>query len=459
MTEVAAGLAAQALASADVYAAGSTEAVPESAWSGAVTLAVAFVVVPIVVGYLAARWSVRPWTGARRWLAGAGVVAALTVASALAPVGFWSQVALALLAAAGVVRGALPARPRPFVHRDLPMAGALLLAFVAGELGARWLPPVPPDVADRRPLRLEFHPNPATWNDDEAKALLHGSADDPLVAARIPAASGASPTVLHLGDSMIYPFGVAREDGVVARVDRLDEARHHLNVAVSGAGPDFYYLAVERWTPRLRPTAVVIHVCLSNDIFFDNVTTWCPGDSLVHEVEGRLEARCPTPARDWTPRPDIYALIGQSPPPFPLRILAHESVLARQLCAAFTRVGRRIGAARPRGGPEWDRVEKLLAAIRDALAAWKIPLVVVIAPHRPDIEALSRGEAPAEPERNELLQRCRRLGIDVRDPTEAFAAALAGRDPGGAFGHGDDFHLNAEGHRIEAEWLVSELSF
>jgi hypothetical protein len=114
-------------------------------------------------------------------------------------------------------------------------------------------------------------------------------------------------------------------------------------------------------------------------------------------------------------------------------------------------------------------VELILGAMRDELARWKVPFLLVVLPFRQTLEraygvepsgidawnGLEEGRAAHQ----RVVEIARGLGIDVLDAWDLFHAAI-GRDGVEKFFARDyrgDAHFSSTGHRMLADWLLPQL--
>jgi hypothetical protein len=77
--------------------------------------------------------------------------------------------------------------------------------------------------------------------------------------------TGERPTILFLGDSLVYGRGVGDHDRFTDRLRELLPAFRIVNAGVAGYGTDQEYLLMKRLWPRVEPSIVVLVFCVDND--------------------------------------------------------------------------------------------------------------------------------------------------------------------------------------------------
>mgnify|MGYP002345552952 CR=1 FL=1 len=420
--------------------------------AGQWTWAAGLVALPLLAGFLGGR-------AARRGLARAGrgtrialmVPAALLPLASLAivPFGLWDLVMLALCWTGGFACGAAC----PAARRLTPAALCVLLTLVLLEGLARYALPAAP-ATQPAPGSPILQPGTAGRMQEEACALLDPDAHPDVLASRFAGVAPDERVVVHLGDSMIYPLGVAPGETLPALLDRSSTGTRHVSAAAMRTGPAFHLKVLRRCLQLVKPALVVLHLCLTND-WDDRYATWecCDGGTLLDvDAEGRVVDRCPAPVP--VDSAGLQHRLRNSPAAFPLRVAGTFSVLARHLQGLLARWSDRGLSPAPGDDlHQWNTA--VLKAIRDELATRRIPLVVVLAPHRPDFSAAAAGGDATGGTRPSYQAILHDLGIPFLDAREPFSQAarygLVDRMflPWGP----DEIHLGAEGHRLEADWL------
>ncbi len=401
---------------------------------------------------------------------GLGALAVAACDVARPTVGLWD--ALAFGAFLGI--GALVAAHRAFGDgRRL----ALLLASVALSLGCAevvaWrVLPMPPDfaVASRRTLFID--PVAAgdfamVKGDDDAQPFYELSSelachvvydervtaaleiDTPLRVAPRPAARA---TVLHVGDSVLFGFGVEPEARFTSLLELADPTVAQLNAGIQATAPEVYLAVLRRWLAHQHVDAVVFHLAVNDLADIDTTPLPCAGYQtlLSYPPHGPPVLRHPTPSRMESAHGVTWLLV-QSPPPYVLQALLPGSMLASWTSWGLLRAGMALGFT----GSEPTRVKvahlaAILRAARDETRARGAAFAVQVYGER-------AGDAPAgaSAEGTELMVRiAEREGVPVLDARPALAACRAsGQQP-----FLDRVHLSLVGHRATAAWMRGALT-
>ncbi len=418
-------------------------------------IALLMVLVPLLLGFTAgavSRLGFARWRLGVRIAGSAAVVGLVLAVLAILPMGLWDRLMVVALAAAGFAFRAprLPGRAR--LQRILGVAAATVATLLMLEGLCRWFLPAGPAV--QPPPPTPFIPPVDQGPDGEACAILHPDSFPETLRDRMAGIPPGQPVVLHLGDSMIYWLGIDPGDSLPAVMDRLSSGPRHASAAAMRTGPAFDLLVARRWVERMPVRLVVLHLCLYND-WDDPVQTWtCCGDGPVLDFaeDGTPLDRCPRP-ESATPNPVAW-LLRETPPPYVAAATAAYSEFSRHLVAAFTRLSdsfsQRYRPVQPK--ESWHR--GILKALRDDLAARGIPLVVVLAPHRQELQPAG-GPDPAAWARRSFQEILASLHLPVLDARGRFQqAAREGRLDRMFLPWGPrESHLSTEGHRFEAEWL------
>lgn len=428
-----------------------------------VLISLGIILVPAGLGWLCGalqrRWLNRR-VGGVLWPAGlllllAGLAALLDMQTSV--VGIWDAVTMAV----ALVGGWLCAAHRAF---DDPRAvgvaaAATALACVGVEILCRiGLGPAPafPDAANPHLLfsaaarastasRLSathcqtaacgaiYASQPGRWNQNDPRAQdFH-----PDPAARL--------HILHLGDSVTVGSDV---DGRFTRdLEALEPGVQHINAAIGASGTDTQLAIAGRWLALHHIDAVVLHLN-PNDAYDMDVPTPCANwqSLLVYDATGpRLRY-----TSDHTPDPEHMRwrmLFQDSPPPYLLCVGVEYSVAAAHLAAAFVRLGHRLGFDVERDEMQGRaHIVACLGALRDQLAARKIPFVV---------DVLHSASPVDEPRSAWAWSATTGLGLGPIDGHARLSAAVAG----GAQPYLDiSGHFNAAGHAIMAGWLHQALA-
>lgn len=223
------------------------------------------------------------------------------------------------------------------------------------------------------------------------------------------------PHVIHLGDSMTEGPRVANERTFVGLLDAADPGRSHLNLALSGTGPDCA-LVLLREVPSAH--AAFLHIFPANDtgdLFVRQ--PWCGEDTLLDYDQPGLPTRCPDGPEDlplhrraaWDPSPYLHRQLA--------RVFAVAGALEQHL---WQRLPFWLGA-RP-GYPVHEdampRARQVLAELHATAAAKSIPLHATLLPWsglRPDAAYREELAQVTRDWREALLD----LGIPTLDLTDA----------------------------------------
>jgi len=94
--------------------------------------------------------------------------------------------------------------------------------------------------------------------------------------------------------------------------------------------------------------------------------------------------------------------------------------------------------------------------MRDALAARGTAFAITLLPVRQALEAPGSPEPPAQQTRRRMHALTAQLGIRTLDAWDLFAAAVQ-RDGAARYFRPQDIHFTAQGHRLVADWLATQL--
>lgn len=402
----------------------------------------------------------------------------------------------AAIAAAGALLAACALAPAAIASRVLLVAVSSLAALAFTEIAAERL------LASRlRPIyqadeRLIFRFIPGRES-AMTRSPVNGGA---TVVHRINADGfrgpplrerGSATRVVVYGDSFIHAFYTAEEETLARRLEHLlAKARggpvEVVNAGVSSYGPDQVSLKMQDELPRLKPDAVVVAIFAGNDY----------GDLMRNKMfrlaaDGRLEPNA------WTLDRKVRTLFELS---------QRESILKRALSGAAGQL--RARADDPRAAslefflaeaereyrsfvvdrdpvvtnthmdyysadvsltPDSDSAKykialmgAVMARVRDVAASNGVPLTFLFIPHPVDVTdryddwRIDRARFPGYRPRNQvepLEAAAKRLGVAYVSLFDAYRAVDANR----LYFHGGDDHWNAEGQRMAAELVASDL--
>lgn len=330
-------------------------------------------------------------------------------------------------------------------------AAVALVSLLALETACRVLFTVPVYFPPPEEARLFFHTADGVPPDEEFKTRLAYPA---LFPGQDTGTSGGRPSVLHVGDSMVQGTGRARNASFTFTLSELDTGRHHVNLAVAGTGPDFYWLTAMNWSEVLLPEKVVFYIFLGNDLRDAGRSyAFCDNGPLYEDTDGGYRLRCLTPKYGGL---SLRRLLT-APAPHAVRLATGFSAVARALAATPMLVLERFERWQD-DGQGVDRVLRVLSAARKQLQAMGIGLHVVLLPYR---RALENPATLGEQHRSlheQLVAGCREMNVRVTDAWALFDNA-EGRDLLFLNDIPEDVHFSVEGHRRLARWLLAQEGF
>ena len=442
---------------------------------GAITFALALLLLPALLGLLLAAGLRALFPDRRRQLRTAAPLAVGPVALALAAlphlnaVSFWDLLGAALGVSVGVALG-MAQPPGRVVVGGGQTAGRLLVGLLVAEAIVRVALPPPGATPPPHDARLFV----AVTGRDPPCNVLFPPTEAP--SDRTETGAPERPTVLHIGDSMVAGIGVPAAENFVADLGAAQPGVRHLNLGAVGAGPDVYLLALARWIPRARPRLAVVYLFAGNDMFDLNARyLCCPTGGLLRDEGGQLAPRCPTPR--WNIPLKLHLV--SSPTPYVLRVLAGVSRVAGHLLDvaiwlqrdAFRRGFGIVASPGDRASlrPRWDLLAPRLRGLAATAAEHRTRLLVVVLPSRTTLERTlgldavandywgdrARGEAG----HRQMVATARAAGLDVIDAWDFVRAAMQGDGVDALFARGypGDVHFSALGHRRLAAWLLPAL--
>lgn len=336
------------------------------------------------------------------------------------------------------------------------IVATVALATLATELAVRALLPPPPTVPDAALAQ----PVIAHSQLETGCATLFEPVHDPEAATNT-----QLPTWVHLGDSMVAGNGVTRDRTFVAELNRLQHQVFHLNVGSPGTTMDTHWLWLKLHLARVQPARVVVHTLILNDVAeMDRPYTCCNLGPLLSYPGDAVEARCLTPV-DRVP---LSSYVARSPAPYPIRVAAGWSWLARLAVAAASQVGAVVESRAlgwhfdsDDGSPtQWAHYREALAGIVRLTQNAGIPLTLVVLPSRLALESPHPEQTVAHRTRLRIVALAKELGVDVLDGWPLLAEQV--RAQGGASWFVTppawDPHFSERGHALVASWLWSKWS-
>ena len=416
-------------------------------------LALAFLVLPIAVGWLLARLL----RGRPLVLQVSLVVLPLPLlltATALGwrpPLAFWDLAVAALGVSAMTGLGLC----RLTWGRWTLLVGSTLLTGLLAEVAVRTMLPAPPEVpppADARPLF-------GAGQLDMGCVALFAPNHDPDDAQHV-----GDPMWVHLGDSMVAGNGVRREETFVAALNRRHEGVWHRNAASPGTTLDTHWLWLKLHLAERKPARVVVHTLVLNDVAeMDRPYTCCDLAPLVDYTPTGMQPHCTEPKL----RVPMASLVARSPAPYPVRVLASVSWLARFAVAAATTLGGQLERTllnvhvdSDDGTPEqWAHYKQALVGIAALTREAGVPLTLVVLPSRRALETAHPETTVAQRTRLRMVQLARDAGIEVLDAWDLFAERVRsdGSPPWFVTPPAWDCHFSPRGHALFADWLAAQL--
>lgn len=443
------------------------------------TTSLLLISVPVVLGGLTGVL-LRRFLG-RRLTTGASAVACLLLPvvvtlivclrGAVIGIGIWDLVLEASFFGVGVL--ATSHRALSGRRQRMLSAGGLLAGLLLLEVGSRLLLPAPPSF----PIEggphlwlsdaLKADSNTLPWDarskeiachvvyGDAYRGLLEVQRDPRMSLPELYSApETASRPVLHLGDSMVFGFGVRPEETFVAALAQAEPQVTHINAGIPGLAPDAYLAVLQAWSQRIRPALTVMYLFEGNDVHdLDSPFPCCGWQPLLKYDGDRASLRCSKPTSVDPARAGSTWLRYNSPPPFLVRAMVGHSKAAAFIGAALAGAG---GANSLTSDETQElRLQHLVAiarTARDELRAQAVPLLVVVLPTRAWVET---GEAdhPAP----ELVRMLSAAGVAVVDASPVVLDAAA-RGERLFLGDQNDCHFNPAGHNLMARWLHDQIS-
>lgn len=367
-----------------------------------------------------------------------------------------------LFATAALFSAALVARSRRWLASVPVMVrrGSAVLALigvVALELRARRMPPPPMTVPEPENQMLvvtlesrEFGVT-ALYPDRYPPPWMPGVRD-----ANALATLPSGRRVLHLGDSMVAAGDVGFGEGFADVLSR-ETGDAHINLGVSNSSTDLHLMVFRTWQPRIHGALAVLHLFTGNDLDeIDRPYAFCGAGPLLGPRSQGMPSLCPTPR--W--RLSRPVLIAQGPSPYPLRVLAFYSALARQVTWRIEQsMNRSPHRSPPRveGPQRWNRIRDAVETLRDEAARAGVSFVVVTLPfHSAILGATPAVRAQTRGEYQRFLDLVRAAGVRSLDPLPELEAAVNAQ-PGARWFLPPSPHFDVDGHRWYARWLSQRL--
>lgn len=250
--------------------------------------------------------------------------------------------------------------------------------------------------------------------------------------------------VVVVGDSFVEGWGVATEDRMTDRLERLT-GREYLNFGTSGSfGPTQYLMLYTHLAKSFEHDALIISILPDNDFLDDDYDY------------GRVMHAGRTRPFFTGSKPDFKLIVTNPPTPSSNSKLLEQALLnltyTGNLIKHFKSLARHKQATLPANyagyfdftPAQWDRLEKVLQEFRQA--APSLPILVLTIPCDTDIlRSEQSGEAPLT---GKMRILCKTLDMQYLDLLPAIKAT-----PGGwqSCYLKTDRHWNARGNEIAAE--------
>lgn len=190
---------------------------------------------------------------------------------------------------------------------------------------------------------------------------------------------GSRPTILFLGDSMVWGYNVQEDERFTDLLREEMKGFNIVNAGVSGYGTDQEYLFLKRIWDRIRPDVVVLVFCVETDRE-DNSTNLRYNSYkpyLVQTETGAWQFR-----GEPTPPPRNYYFVSNW--------FARNLALARLAASVYFEVRAQVdGRYRKVNNP--DPTERLVAMIREFAEARNARFLVGVDKTEPKLEAFLQG--------------------------------------------------------------------
>lgn len=282
---------------------------------------------------------------------------------------------------------------------------------------------------------LTYHANAQGMRDKERDLSAHGKK-----------------RVIVLGDSFVEGWGVASENRMSDRLERMT-GLEHLNFGTSGSfGPTQYLMLYTHFAKSFEHDALIIAILPDNDFLDDD-----------YEYGRIMHANRIRPFFIGT-KPNYKLIVTQSQLQSPGSKLLEQTLLTLtytgNLIKYFRSLSRHNQATIPANyagyfdfsPAQWDRMEKVLQEFRRA--APSIPILVLTIPCDTDIQRTEKlGAAPLPPKMQAL---CKSLGMQYLDLMPAIRATPEGWQ---ACYLKTDRHWNARGNEIAAQAVLNASEF
>lgn len=384
-------------------------------------------------------------------------------------VGFWDAATEGALVGIGFVAAAHGVFANGDRLASIVAGGALGLLLV--ELGARWFLPPPPRFptsagvhffladairASRQHQGWDFRSRElactVVYGARYRGMLDLGDESEVRFPSRYVPRPDAARRELHVGDSLVFGLGVARDATFTAALEVMEPTTEHVNAGIPGLAPDAYLAVLEAWTAGRRFDVVTMYLFEGNDLRdLDGPYPCCGFATLLTYDDGGARLRCATPTPFDAAASGFEWLRYNSPPPYVVRTLVDDSAAAAHVAAALVGMGQRYSLTSTSSEAERRaHLATILRTARDELARGGTAFRVVVFPSNPE----AGGESPRE--HGELIALVTALGIPVLDASDVLRDAVAAHRE--IFLRPFDPHFNPAGHRLVADWIHASSS-
>jgi hypothetical protein len=416
--------------------------------SDAAILALGLTLVPIAAG-LSAGLLLRRGAEWARLLAIGLPLCALPGLCRVLPISFWDLAWIVGGWLLGMALGRPGVRPQGLV-----LAGFTALAGGAGvEAAARHLLPPQTRMASLLPPGDPVLTYEAPGREHPACYAFDTTRFPPWPEHRRGGVIRPGPRIVHLGDSMVFGTGVQSEEAFTADLERLDPGFAHINFGIPGSSTDAQFVALNTWLERIKPSRVVLHFFVANDIDELDRGYACTNGEPFVRYDSMAAPRYAAPVWGF----NAAMAVAEAPPPYALRVLSPSSAAVRWGLRGFAALGQSLSRLFDHEPPEavrWAHLDLILRTLKNDLDRRGIPLAVSVLPSRTILAAQYPESEPDWQIRLNVLTLLHRLGIPAGDPWSYLRDIVERKGVEAILLPGGDFHFNPEGHRRYAEWLL-----
>lgn len=357
----------------------------------------------------------------------------------------------------------------------------IAMAFVCGELVVRWYAP---QSVYRAGMMAEscYRSDPTLYTTLKPLTRCHSSTTSPVpvyinslgfrdIRDRPLQKATGVPRVLFIGDSYTFGYGVSDQESfpslTEAYMKRDGKPVEVLNAGIPGVGPDWYYLFLKHKAFNFAPDLIVVNIYLGNDLFdhayFDTTTRDSQGlpmqlgtnQEYVDADGTRKSARAPWQYTiPWLRSSHLFLRIAGIFGPLPQdtgnpHAINGSGCLLKPGCSAID--------------ADIQSVVHLVSEMNRIAGEHNSKFVVTLLPWEAQLSRKLNEQSkgyliPATKEQRHavsdkigaLLEKNSIEYVDFLDAFDAYAGTEAVFTP-------MDYHWNAVGHRIAAEYLAPKL--